>query len=144
MVQMDIAYKGQLHCTARHGPSGTVIDTDAPKDNMGRGEAFSPTDLLATSLATCMVTTMGISAQRHNINIEGTTASVTKEMVLAPLRRIGRLSVTITIPPELSEDDRHRMRNAAMSCPVHKSLHPDVQIPVTFYWGKQRKEERVG
>ena len=143
MVQMDIAYKGQLHCTARHGPSGTVIDTDAPKDNMGRGEAFSPTDLLATSLATCMVTTMGISAQRHNINIEGTTAMVQKEMTAVPTRRVAQLTVVITVPTELSEDDRHRMRNAALTCPVHKSLHPDVKKPVTFYWGKERREERV-
>jgi putative redox protein len=143
MVEIDVSYQGQLRCTAKHGPSGAVLNTDAPRDNMGKGEAFSPTDLVATALATCMVTTMGISAQRHNINIEGTTASVTKEMVSVPLRRIGRLTVTITVPTELSEDDRHRMRNAAMSCPVHKSLHSDVKIPVTFYWGKQRKEERL-
>ncbi|HSZ58944.1 MAG TPA: OsmC family protein [Tepidisphaeraceae bacterium] len=141
MVQIDVAYKGQLRCTATHGPSGTSINTDAPKDNMGKGEAFSPTDLVATALATCMVTTMGISAQRHNINIEGTTATVGKEMTAVPVRRIARLTVQITVPTELSEDDRHRMRNAAMSCPVHKSLHPDVKIPVTFYWGRERKED---
>jgi putative redox protein len=141
MVQIDVAYKGQLRCTATHGPSGTSINTDAPKDNMGKGEAFSPTDLVATALGTCMVTTMGISAQRHNINIEGTTATVGKEMTAVPVRRIARLTVQITVPTELSEDDRHRMRNAAMSCPVHKSLHPDVKIPVTFYWGRERKED---
>ena len=143
MVQIDVAYKGQLRCTATHGPSGTSINSDAPKDNMGKGEAFSPTDLVATALSTCMVTTMGISAQRHNINIEGTTATVQKEMTAVPTRRVAQLTVVITVPTELSEDDRHRMRNAAVTCPVYKSLHPDVKIPVTFYWGKGRKEEKV-
>jgi putative redox protein len=143
MVEISVKYEGQLRCTATHGPSGTSIQTDAPKDNMGKGEAFSPTDLAATALATCMVTTMGISAQRHNINIEGTTAKVGKEMTAVPTRRIARLTVQITVPTDLSEEDRLRMRNAAMSCPVHKSLHPDVKIPVTFYWGKQRREEKI-
>ena len=143
MVEISIAYQGQLRCTATHGPSKTKLNTDAPVDNMGKGESFSPTDLVATALATCMVTTMGISAQRHNIDLEGTTARVTKEMVTAPIRRIGRLAVEITVPTELSEEDQRRMKHAALSCPVHKSLHPDVQLPLTFFWGRQRREERV-
>jgi len=143
MVEISIAYEGQLRCKATHGPSGTSINTDAPTDNMGKGEAFSPTDLVATALATCMVTTMGISAQRHNINIEGTTAKVTKEMVTAPIRRIGKLTVQIAVPTTLSEDDQRRMKHAALSCPVHKSLHADLKIPVTFFWGPDRREERV-
>jgi putative redox protein len=143
MVQIDVRYEGQLRCTAKHGPSGAVLNTDAPRDNMGKGEAFSPTDLAATALATCMVTTMGIAAQRHNINLEGTTASVTKEMATTPFRRIARLTVQITVPTQLSDDDRQRMRNAALSCPVHKSLHPDVKTAVTFYWGRERREERL-
>ena len=143
MVEIDISYKGTLRCTATHGPSGTTINTDAPKDNMGKGESFSPTDLVATALATCMVTTMGISAQRHNIDMAGTTANVQKEMVTAPLRRIGKLTVEITVPTKLSQDDEQRLRHAALACPVHKSLHPDVQIPVTFYWGPERREERL-
>jgi len=143
MVEIDIAYQGTLRCKATHGPSGTAINTDAPKDNMGKGEAFSPTDLVATALATCMVTTMGISAQRHNIDMSGATAKVQKEMVTAPIRRIGRLIVEITVPTKLSQDDEHRLRHAALACPVHKSLHPDVKIPVTFYWGPERREERL-
>ena len=140
MVEITVSYQGSLRCTATHGPSAVTLNTDAPKDNMGKGEAFSPTDLVATALATCMVTTMGISAQRHNIDISGTTAKVTKEMVSAPMRRVGRVTVQITVPTDLSPDDQQRMRNAALSCPVNKSLHPDVQVPVTFFWGPQRRE----
>lgn len=143
MVEIDISYEGTLRCTATHRPSGTTINTDAPKDNMGKGEAFSPTDLVATALATCMVTTMAISAQRHNIDVSGVTAAVQKEMVTAPTRRIGKLSVQITVPAKLPTEDEQRLRHAALACPVHKSLHPDVQIPVVFYWGPGRREERL-
>lgn len=143
MVEIQIAYQGQLRCTATHGPSGTKLVTDAPTDNMGKGEAFSPTDLVATALGTCMLTTMGISAQRHGIKLEAATAKVAKEMVTAPVRRIGTLTVEITVPGELSDEDQRRLRAAALACPVHKSLHADVQIPVTFYWGPQRRVERV-
>ena len=136
MVQINITYQGELRCQARHVPSGTVLQTDAPVDNMGKGESFSPTDLVATALGTCMLTTMGIVAQRKNIDISGTTVSVTKEMVTAPLRRVGRLTVTIHVPHDLGEDDRRRLEHAAHSCPVHKSLHPDVEQPVTFKWGR--------
>ncbi len=136
MVQIDITYQGDLRCQAKHAPSGTLLLTDAPVDNMGKGESFSPTDLVATALGTCMLTTMGIVAQRKNIDISGSTVSVTKEMVTAPLRRIGRLGVTIHVPHDLSEDDQKRLEHAAHSCPVHKSMHPDVQMPVTFKWGK--------
>jgi putative redox protein len=134
MVQIDSTYEGQLRCAATHGPSGNTLTTDAPKDNMGKGESFSPTDLVATALGTCMLTTMGIVAQRNNIAMAGATASVTKEMVTQPSRRIGRLGVTITVPGTFSDDDRKRLEGAALACPVHRSLHPDVQIPVTFNW----------
>lgn len=136
MVQIDITYQGDLRCQAKHGPSGTTLLTDAPVDNMGKGESFSPTDLLATALGTCMLTTMGIVAQRKNIDISGTRVSVTKEMVADPLRRIGRLTVTIHVPHDLNEDDRRRLEHAAHSCPVHKSLGAEVEQPVTFKWGK--------
>ena len=135
MVQVDMVYEGQLHCRATHGPSGAVLPTDAPKDNMGKGEAFSPTDLVATALGTCMLTTMGIVAQRNNIDLSGATVTVVKEMVTTPQRRIGRLPVVIRVPMKLSLEDRQRLENAAMSCPVHRSMHPDVQMPVTFEWG---------
>lgn len=141
MVEITMKYEGQLRCAATHGPSGDVLHTDAPKDNMGKGEAFSPTDLVATALGTCMLTTMAISAQRHGIPFEGASAKVGKEMVTSPLRRIGRLVVEISVPMQHSEEDERRLRAAALACPVHKSLHPDVQIPVTFYWGPERRKD---
>src|SRR3954453_11604889 len=122
MVEISTTYQGQLRCTAVHGPSGNQLTTDAPKDNMGKGEAFSPTDLVATALATCVLTTMGIVAKRNNLDISGATARVTKEMVTAPVRRIGRLAVTVRVPRRLSADDQKRLENAAHTCPVHKSL----------------------
>ncbi len=135
MVKITTVYNGQLRTTATHGPSGNSLITDAPKDNMGKGEAFSPTDLVATALATCILTTMGIVAQRHNLDITGATARVTKEMVTAPIRRIGRLPVTVHMPKKLSDEDQKRLENAAHTCPVHKSLHPDIEAPITFTWG---------
>ena len=137
MVEIDAVYEGGLRCVATHGPSKSVLNTDAPKDNMGKGEAFSPTDLLATSLGTCMLTTMGIVAQRNGIEMGGSTAHVVKEMVTTPSRRVGKLTVEIRVPHELSTEQQERLRNAALSCPVHKSLHPDVQIPVTILFGKR-------
>src|ERR1700712_454564 len=102
MVEITATYNGQLRTTATHGPSGNVLITDAPKDNMGKGEAFSPTDLVATALATCVLTTMGIVAQRNNLDMVGATARVTKEMVATPTRRIGRLAVYVHMPHALS------------------------------------------
>ncbi len=134
MVEMDVVYEGQLHCTAKHGPSGSVIATDAPKDNQGRGEAFSPTDLLGAALGTCMLTLMGIYAQRHNLDIGGASAHVTKEMVTSPVRRIGKLTVTVRVPKPIPTEHRQPLENAANTCPVHKSLHPDIKEEVTFIW----------
>jgi uncharacterized OsmC-like protein len=128
-------YNGQLRTTATHGPSGNTLITDAPRDNMGKGEAFSPTDLVATALATCILTTMGIVAQRHELDMTGATARVTKEMVSSPTRRIGRLVITVRMPKKLGEEDQKRLENAAHTCPVHRSLHPDVEAPITFTWG---------
>jgi putative redox protein len=136
MVEIKSVYEGQLHCNATHGPSGALLATDAPKDNMGKGEAFSPTDLLATSLGTCMLTTMGIVAQRHNLDITGARVRVTKEMVSQPSRRVGTLGVEIVMPRALGEEDQKRLENAAHTCPVAKSIHPDVKVPVTFKWGE--------
>lgn len=102
---------------------------------MGEGASFSPTDLVATALGTCMMTTMGIAAQRMQLDLTGATVSVTKEMVSSPLRRIGRLGVTIIVPQKLSEEQQQKLRNAAMACPVHRSLHADVAMPIEFQWG---------
>ena len=135
MVEQTFRYLGDLRVEARHGPSQTTLLTDAPVDNQGRGESFSPTDLMGTALGTCMLTLMGIVAQRHQIDISGTTARVTKEMVTTPYRRIGRLAVEISVPRELPAEARSRLENAAHTCPVHKSLHPDIDSPVTFHYG---------
>src|SRR5271170_4056637 len=104
MVEIQIAYQGKLRCRATHVDSGKTIITDAPKDNMGNGESFSPTDLVATALGTCMLTIMGIVAQRMEIDLIGTTVVVTKEMSATPPRRISRLAVTFNIPLKLSDE----------------------------------------
>jgi len=135
MVRIDIRYDNDLRCTARHAPSGSSVFTDAPLDNHGKGASFSPTDLLATSLGTCMLTIMGIVAQRHGIDLAGTTVSVDKEMVAEPVRRVGCLTVEIRVPVDPGPEQRKLLQNAAAACPVHASLHPDVRKPVTFRWG---------
>ena len=135
MVSIQLEYAGDLHCNAVHGPSGTALSTDAPKDNQGRGESFSPTDLVATALGSCMLTVMGIMARTLNIDIAGTTATVDKEMASSPVRMIQRLTVKIHVPHQVSEENRLKLERAAHTCPVHKSLHPDVQKPITFTWG---------
>jgi putative redox protein len=135
MVSIQMEYQGELHCSAVHGPSETVLNTDAPKDNQGRGESFSPTDLVATALGTCMLTTMGILARTLEIDIAGATATVEKEMTSAPPRRIQRLTVKIHMPHRVSEENRLKLERAAHTCPVEKSLHPDVELPISFTWG---------
>jgi putative redox protein len=134
MVKMSIVYEGQLHCALTHEPSGSLISTDAPKDNMGRGEAFSPTDLVAAALGSCMLTVMGIAAVKHSIDLKGTRVDVSKEMITNPVRRIGSISVTLHMPASIPQDKRAVLEAAANSCPVHKSLHPDVQTPIQFIY----------
>jgi putative redox protein len=135
MVSIQLEYQGDLHSKAVHGPSGTELETDAPIDNQGRGETFSPTDLVGTALGSCMLTIMGILARTLNINIVGATATVEKEMTAAPPRRIARLGVKIHVPHALSAEDKEKLIRAARTCPVHKSLHPDIEIPIEFTWG---------
>lgn len=135
MVSIDFEYEGDLHCRAVHGPSGTALATDAPKDNQGRGESFSPTDLVATALGSCMLTTMGILARTLGVDIAGAKATVGKEMVSSPLRTIGRLTVRIQVPRRVNEENRAKLERAAHTCPVARSLHPDVHIPTEFLWG---------
>lgn len=135
MVAVRIEYLGDLRCQALHGESGTELTTDAPKDNQGRGESFSPTDLLASALGSCILSVMGIKARALNIEIGGATAIVEKEMANAPVRRVHKLAVRIHVPQQLSQEHRHKLEEAAHSCPVHKSMHPDVQIPIEFSWG---------
>jgi putative redox protein len=135
MIRIDIRYDGGLRCTARHAPSGSTVITDAPVDNHGKGASFSPTDLLATSLGACMATVMGIVAERHGIDLAGMTVSVEKEMVTEPQRRVGCLSVEIAVPRDPGPEQRRLLQNAAATCPVHASLHPEVRKPVSFRWG---------
>jgi putative redox protein len=135
MVTIQVEYQGDLHCKAVHGPSRAEINTDAPIDNQGRGESFSPTDLVATALGSCMLTVMGIQARTLNIDIAGATATVEKEMSGTAPRRIQSLTVKIHVPHALSSEDRLKLERAAHTCPVHKSLHPDIQVPIEFVWG---------
>jgi putative redox protein len=135
-VESLIVYQGHLHCEARHGPSGAVIYTDAPTDNGGKGEAFSPTDLVGAALGSCIATIMGLVAKTRDINLTGTKVRVVKEMVNRPHRMIGSLQTTVTIPAsaQLSDDDKTRLENAARHCPVHQSLHPEIDAPIEFVY----------
>jgi putative redox protein len=135
-VEITMTYEGSLRCKAVHVPSGQALLTDAPVDNMGRGESFSPTDLVATALGTCMATTMAIVAQREGLEIAGTTVNVIKEMIAQPSRRIGQLSTRISVPKKLTPEQKQKLQNAAHACPVHKSLHPDVKLPIEFEWAE--------
>jgi len=135
MVAIQIEYQGELHCKAVHGPSHAELNTDAPRDNQGRGESFSPTDLVAAALGSCMLTVMGIAARTLDVDLAGATATVEKEMTVAPPRRIESLTVKIHVPGSVSEENRQKLERAAHTCPVHKSLHPDTQIPIEFSWG---------
>jgi putative redox protein len=134
MVEIQVAYEGNLRTRAIHTPSGTSLITDAPRDNQGQGESFSPTDLVATALGTCMLTIMGIVARNFKIDLSGSTVRVQKEMVTQPIRRIGKLTVDITVPNPTTQEQQRKLRDAAMQCPVHESLHPDIEIPVTFHF----------
>ena len=135
MVEILVEYEGDLHCKALHGPSRSQLQTDAPADNQGKGESFSPTDLLATALGTCMMTTMGIYARRHNIDLKGTTVRVEKHMIDNP-RRIGKLVVDFNISMKPDEKQKQALENAALTCPVHKSLNHDIEIPIQFHYSQ--------
>ncbi len=134
MVKISGSYAGELRCEAVHTPSGMKLATDAPKDNQGKGEAFSPTDLCATALATCIVTTMGIQARTSGFELKGVRFEVTKIMSAEPPRRIAQLPVDLYFETEYDEGQRKRLERAAMTCPVHKSLSHDIEMPVTFHW----------
>lgn len=133
-VEIEIGYEGNLRCRAVHGPSGEKLATDAPVDNNGRGETFSPTDLMATALGSCMATIMGIVAERKGINLQGMTVRVEKQMSEDLPRRIARLPVEIRMP--LAEDSGYKdlMVNSALTCPVHQSLRADIEVPIDWRW----------
>ncbi len=134
MATSEITYLGGLRTESVHLQSGEKIITDAPVDNMGKGEAFSPTDLLATSLGNCMVTVMGIAANTHNLNIDGTTCSITKIMAQNP-RRVSEIEAIIKFPANgYSEKEKKILEHAALTCPVYLSLHPDLKKTISFSW----------
>ncbi|MCS7029447.1 MAG: OsmC family protein [Bacteroidia bacterium] len=134
MVKISVLYQGELRCLATHQPSQTQLHTDAPTDNQGKGQSFSPTDLVATALATCMMTIMGIKAQEMNINLTGTHIEIEKIMTNNP-RKIAALPAKIKFPTlSLDEKSKKILENAALTCPVAKSIHPDIQFTVEFEW----------
>jgi len=133
MVQIQTRYQGDLHCQAEHMPSGNTLVTDAPKDNRGRGESFSPTDLIATSLGTCIATILGIQARDHDLDLEGMRVTVEKHMAENP-RRISRLETNVWMPTAFDEALVNRLERAARGCPVHHSIHPDIETPIVFHW----------
>jgi uncharacterized OsmC-like protein len=130
-----VVYKGDLECESTHLYSSTTIKTDAPQDNMGKGSAFSPTDLVATATANCMLTIMGIKARENNWDIRGTRADVVKVMASNP-RRISALHITIHMPKAFMADEKTRsiLENVARTCPVIMSLHPDIEKDIHFVW----------
>jgi len=134
MVKITTKYAGQLRCVSTHGPSGNELTTDAPVDNNGKGETFSPTDLVVTALASCIETIMGIVAERKEIQLEGLVIEAEKHMSDDMPRRIARIPLTIHMP--LPEDHKYAsaLVNAAHTCPVHQSIHPDIEVPIEWVW----------
>jgi uncharacterized OsmC-like protein len=134
MVEIHLDYEGDLHCNAVHLPSGTRLSTDAPVDNNGRGESFSPTDLVATALGACMATVIGIVAKRKEISVEGMKVAVRKFMSEDQPRRISKLELDLDIPLPADHPERKLLESAARGCPVHHSIHPDIEVKMNWKW----------
>lgn len=136
MVKIDLNYEGELRVKAKHGPSGSQLITDAPTDNQGKGESFSPTDLVATGLGSCMATIMGILARDQAIDLKGMQVHVEKVMSQDPPRRIAELHVEFQIPVRPNEEKIRLLEKAAHTCPVAQSISPQIQVKTRFHWGK--------
>lgn len=134
MSTSKVTYLGNLRTENEHLKSGSTFITDAPTDNNGKGEAFSPTDTVATGLANCMITVMGIKARDMEVNMDGTTAMVTKTMAADP-RRISKIEVILNFPAGIDEKSRKILENTGRTCPVMQSLHPNVEKEIVFNWG---------
>ena len=132
MSTVACRYRGELRCEATHHGSGAVLITDAPIDNAGKGEEFSPTDLLATSVATCMLTIMGITAKSRNWSIEGSTADVEKQMTQSGPRKVEKLRVHLKLPQQLSNEQRSLLQRVAEQCPVKRSLDPSIHLELIW------------
>lgn len=133
MVKVSATYMGEKHCQALHDPSQSIIETDAPKDNQGRGEKFSPTDLIATSLATCILTTVAIVGEKDGINLKNSIIAVEKVMTSDP-RRIKSLQTILNLPRSVPAEFRKKLEFAAVNCPVKKSIHPDINTDIQFLY----------
>ncbi|MBE0558828.1 MAG: OsmC family protein [Proteobacteria bacterium] len=136
MVSQTISYLGTLRCSVIHGPSGVQFVTDAPTDNHGRGQSFSPTDLVVTALATCIVTTMGIRAQGDGVSLDGSTVFIEKHMSTDPPRRISRIALRIEIAAGISASYRLILEHTARTCPVAQSIHPGIESELSFHYDK--------
>lgn len=134
MKTSKVVYLGNLRTENEHLKSGNRFMTDAPTDNNGKGEAFSPTDTVATGLANCMITVMGIKARDLNVNMDGTSALVTKTMAANP-RRISKIEVSLEFPSGIDERSRKILEHTGRTCPVLHSLHPDIVLDIEFNWG---------
>ena len=132
MPTVSCRYRGELRCEATHYGSGALLITDAPIDNAGKGEEFSPTDLLATSVATCMLTIMGITAKSRNWSIEGSTADVEKQMTQSGPRKVEKLRVHLKLPQQLSNEQRSLLQRVAEQCPVKRSLDPSIHLELIW------------
>lgn len=134
MTRIKIHYEGQLHCRLTHSPSGSEIQTDAPVDNQGKGEAFSPTDLVGAALGSCMATIMAMAAEKSGIDCKGTHITVEKTMSSDLPRRISEINVDIHVPLSADHPKRALLEKAALNCPVHHSLHPEIKQNIVFHW----------
>ncbi len=128
-----VTYKGELRTSCEHLRSGDIFLTDAPVDNNGKGEAFSPTDTVATGLASCILTMMGMKAEALEVDLADSVAEVTKHMSADP-RRISKIEIDLSLPSNISEKHRKILIHTANTCPVHYSLHPDIEKTITFNW----------
>lgn len=136
MVPISVVYESNLRCIATHDNSGVRFITDAPKDNFGKGESFSPTDLVATALGTCMITTIGIKMRNDRINIDGTHIAIEKHMSTDLPRRITKLVAILSLPNGIEQNKRKTLEEIAHNCPVVKSLHPDIELDIQFRYSK--------
>jgi putative redox protein len=136
MTQIEVFYEGSLRTRCVQTGNGQELVTDAPKDNMGKGEMFSPTDLLAAALGSCVLTLMGIAANRLKVDLQGLRLTVEKEMAQMPARRIGRLVIHVYCPKTFDNDITQKLETSGSHCPVHQSLHPDTKQEFFFHWGE--------
>ena len=144
MMTSKVVYEGNLRTVCTHLQSGSVVETDAPVDNNGKGERFSPTDLVATALGTCMLTIMGMRAREMKVDLEGVRIDVEKIMKTDP-RRIGGINLTFNFPDSFvaNEDQKRILEHAAHTCPVIYSIHPDIKVNVLFHWPKGEEIAQV-